>query len=89
MSARADLRSNGQHWRAPITQPQITRADILRTTYRHHPAMARLLRISVLRTACRTREAANAEKNVRMARWLADEAKALDAVAEILKELSL
>ena len=88
MSARSEVRCNEQRWREPIVHPQIHRLDVIRTAYRHHPAMARLLRIAVLRAACRERAAANGEKNIRLAKWHADEARQLDAVADLLKELA-
>jgi hypothetical protein len=88
MSARAEQRAAPQQWRDDAAKPSLARGDILRAVYRHEPTLARLLRITVLRAVCREREVANTEPNVRVARFHAEEARRLEAAAEILKELA-
>lgn len=88
MSARADLRAAPVQWRAQAATPALDRGDILRAAYRHSPALARLLRITVLRAAARAHAAAVAERNARTGHWHAEEARRLTAVAEILRELA-
>lgn len=88
MTARAELRASAHEWHDGAATPSIARADVLRAAYRHHPALARLLRLTVLRACARSHAAAIAERNVRVGRWHADEARRLAAVAEILKELA-